>query len=88
VVLWPNEAVVRTAVAFLCRAVWSEQTGLRFFTVYGPWGRPDMAYRRFTDAILREKAVPVFGKGLLRRDFTFVGNIVAGLVVLIEALIR
>jgi len=60
------------------------QTGLRFFTVYGPWGRPDMAYWSFTDAILRGKAVPVFGKGLLQRDFTFITDIVAGLLALIE----
>jgi len=61
-----------------------KQTGLRFFTVYGPWGRPDMAYWSFTDAILRGKAVPVFGKGLLQRDFTFITDIVAGLLALIE----
>jgi len=61
-----------------------KQTGLRFFTVYGPWGRPDMAYWSFTDAILRGRAVPVFGQGLLRRDFTFISDIVAGLVALVE----
>lgn len=60
------------------------QTGLRFFTVYGPWGRPDMAYWSFTDAVLRGKTLPVFGQGLLRRDFTYVDDIVAGLVALIE----
>ncbi len=49
-----------------------KQTGLRFFTVYGPWGRPDMAYWTFTDAMLRGKTLPVFGKGALRRDFTYV----------------
>ena len=62
-----------------------KQTGLRFFTVYGPWGRPDMAYWSFTDAILRGKTVPVFGQGLLQRDFTFVTDIVAGLVALVES---
>lgn len=61
-----------------------KQTGLRFFTVYGPYGRPDMAYWSFTDAILRGKSVPVFGKGLLQRDFTYIDDIVAGLVALIE----
>lgn len=61
-----------------------KQTGLRFFTVYGPWGRPDMAYWSFTDAILRGKTLPVFGKGLLMRDFTFVSDIIAGLMALIE----
>ncbi|MBV8798699.1 MAG: NAD-dependent epimerase/dehydratase family protein [Alphaproteobacteria bacterium] len=61
-----------------------KQTGLRFFTVYGPWGRPDMAYWLFTDAILREKPLPVFGSGKLRRDFTYVDDIVAALVRIIE----
>jgi UDP-glucuronate 4-epimerase len=65
-----------------------KQTGLRFFTVYGPWGRPDMAYWSFTDAILRGRTVPVFGQGLLRRDFTYVDDIVAGLVALIERAYR
>jgi len=57
-----------------------KQTGLRFFTVYGPWGRPDMAYWMFTEAILKAKAVPVFGGGALRRDFTYIDDIVAALV--------
>ncbi|MEJ1968784.1 MAG: NAD-dependent epimerase/dehydratase family protein [Rhizomicrobium sp.] len=61
-----------------------KQTGLRFFTVYGPWGRPDMAYWTFTDAMLRGKTLPVFGKGALRRDFTYVDDIVAGLVQIVE----
>jgi UDP-glucuronate 4-epimerase len=61
-----------------------KQTGLRFFTVYGPWGRPDMAYWSFTDAVLRGKPLPVFGGGLLQRDFTYVDDIVAGLMALIE----
>ncbi len=43
-----------------------KQTGLRFFTVYGPWGRPDMAYWSFTDSILKEKPIPVFGGGVAR----------------------
>ncbi|MEI9997275.1 MAG: NAD-dependent epimerase/dehydratase family protein [Rhizomicrobium sp.] len=60
------------------------QTGLRFFTVYGPWGRPDMAYWSFTDAILRDRSIPVFGAGKLLRDFTYVDDIVAALVRLIE----
>jgi UDP-glucuronate 4-epimerase len=50
-------------------------TGLRFFTVYGPWGRPDMAYFSFTQKILKEKAIPVFGKGELTRDFTYIDDI-------------
>jgi UDP-glucuronate 4-epimerase len=61
-----------------------KQTGLRFFTVYGPWGRPDMAYWLFTDAILREKPLPVFGGGTLRRDFTYIDDIVTALVRIVE----
>ena len=53
-------------------------TGLRFFTVYGPWGRPDMAYFLFTDAILRGKPINVFNYGKMSRDFTYVGDIVEG----------
>jgi len=60
------------------------QTGLRFFTVYGPWGRPDMAYWSFTDAIMRGRPIPVFGEGKLRRDFTFVSDIVDALVKIVE----
>ena len=61
-----------------------KQTGLRFFTVYGPMGRPDMAYWLFTDAILKGRKIPVFGQGKLRRDFTFVDDIVAALVRIVE----
>jgi len=61
------------------------QTGLRFFTVYGPWGRPDMAYWSFTDAILKGRPIPVFGEGKLMRDFTYVDDIVAALVRIVEA---
>lgn len=61
-----------------------KQTGLRFFTVYGPWGRPDMAYWSFTDAILAGRPIPVFGGGKLRRDFTYIDDIVAALVRIIE----
>lgn len=61
-----------------------KQTGLRFFTVYGPWGRPDMAYWSFTDAILNGRSVPVFGEGKLRRDFTYIDDIVAALVAIVE----
>ncbi|SFU47027.1 NAD-dependent epimerase/dehydratase family protein [Pseudoduganella namucuonensis] len=53
-------------------------TGLRFFTVYGPWGRPDMAYFSFTDKMLRGETIPVFAEGLLTRDFTYVDDIVEG----------
>ncbi len=53
-------------------------TGLRFFTVYGPWGRPDMALFKFTQAILAGKPIPVFNHGDLQRDFTYITDIVEG----------
>ncbi len=56
------------------------QTGLRFFTVYGPWGRPDMALWTFTDAILAGKPIRVFNHGDMKRDFTFVDDIAAGVL--------
>jgi UDP-glucuronate 4-epimerase len=55
-------------------------TGLRFFTVYGPWGRPDMALFLFTDAVLRGHPMKIFGHGKMRRDFTYVDDIVQGVV--------
>ena len=55
-------------------------TGLRFFTVYGPWGRPDMAYFSFTKAILEGKPIDVFNFGNMKRDFTYVDDIVEGVV--------
>jgi UDP-glucuronate 4-epimerase len=55
-------------------------TGLRFFTVYGPWGRPDMALFLFTRAILEEKPIKVFNQGKMSRDFTYVDDIVEGVV--------
>ncbi len=55
-------------------------TGLRFFTVYGPWGRPDMALFLFTKAILEGRAIDVFNYGQMQRDFTFVDDIVEGVV--------
>jgi UDP-glucuronate 4-epimerase len=55
-------------------------TGLRFFTVYGPWGRPDMALFLFTDAILQGKPIKVFNHGKMQRDFTYVDDIVEGIV--------
>jgi len=61
-----------------------KQTGLRFFTVYGPWGRPDMAYWHFTDAILKGETIKVFGEGKLRRDFTFIDDIVGAIVRIVE----
>ncbi len=53
--------------------------GLRFFTVYGPWGRPDMAYWSFTQAMLAGKTIPVFNHGQMRRDFTYITDIIAGI---------
>lgn len=53
-------------------------TGLRFFTVYGPWGRPDMAMFLFTDAIIKNQPIKVFNEGNLERDFTYIDDIVAG----------
>ncbi len=55
-------------------------TGLRFFTVYGPWGRPDMALFKFTDAILSGKKIQIFNYGKHRRDFTYIDDIVEGVV--------
>ena len=55
-------------------------TGLRFFTVYGPWGRPDMALYLFTDWIVKGEPMQIFGEGKMQRDFTFVDDIVAGVV--------
>jgi UDP-glucuronate 4-epimerase len=56
------------------------QTGLRFFTVYGPWGRPDMAYYGFARAIVAGEPITVYDDGRLRRDFTYIDDIVAGVV--------
>jgi UDP-glucuronate 4-epimerase len=55
-------------------------TGLRFFTVYGPWGRPDMALFKFTEGILAGHPIPVFNRGEMVRDFTYVDDIVEGVV--------
>ena len=56
------------------------QTGLRFFTVYGPWGRPDMAYFSFTQKILKGESIEVFGNGRMARDFTYIDDIVDGII--------
>lgn len=60
-------------------------TGLRFFTVYGPWGRPDMAYWLFTEAVLKGEPIKLFNRGEMRRDFTDVRDIIGGLTRIIEA---
>lgn len=59
-------------------------TGLRFFTVYGPWGRPDMAYSIFVKKILAGKPIPVFNNGEMRRDFTYIDDIVMGVLACLE----
>lgn len=59
-------------------------TGIRFFTVYGPWGRPDMAPYLFMDAIMTSKPIKVFNHGNLERDFTFIDDIVNGVIKVIE----
>ena len=56
------------------------QSGLRFFTVYGPWGRPDMAYFSFTRKIARGEPIEVYGEGRMARDFTYIDDIVDGIV--------
>ncbi len=61
-------------------------TGLRFFTVYGPWGRPDMALYMFTKAIFEDRPIDVFNHGRMRRDFTYVNDIVEALVRLVDVI--
>lgn len=56
------------------------QTGLRLFSVYGPWGRPDMAYFKFTRSILAGEPIEVYGQGLMTRDFTYIDDIVDGIM--------
>ena len=57
-----------------------KQTGLRFFTVYGPWGRPDMAYFGFAEAIMAGRPVTLYENGTLKRDFTYISDIIAGVL--------
>jgi UDP-glucuronate 4-epimerase len=59
-------------------------TGLRFFTVYGPWGRPDMAAWIFTRKILAGEPIPVFNRGEMRRDFTYIDDIISGVVAVLD----
>ncbi len=59
-------------------------TGLRFFTVYGPWGRPDMAYFKFVDAIAHNRAIEVYNHGKMKRDFTYIDDVVEGIVRVME----
>ena len=59
-------------------------TGLRFFTAYGPWGRPDMALFKFTRGVLAGEAIPVFNRGEMTRDFTYIDDVVEGIVRVID----
>ncbi len=59
-------------------------TGLRLFTVYGPWGRPDMAYFKFTKAILEGRPIEVYNHGNMRRDFAYIDDVVEGVIRVIE----
>ena len=60
-------------------------TGLRFFTVYGPWGRPDMGYFKFTDSIVRGKPIDVYNHGHMQRDFTYIDDVVEAIVRVLES---
>lgn len=59
-------------------------TGLRFFTVYGPWGRPDMSYFKFTDAIVRGRPIEIYNHGHMQRDFTYVDDVVEAIFRIVE----
>ena len=59
-------------------------TAFRFFTVYGPWGRPDMALFKFVDAILNDRPIEIYGEGQMSRDFTYIDDLVEGIVRLID----
>jgi len=59
-------------------------TGLRFFTVYGPWGRPDMAYFKFTESILKGKPIEIYNYGNMQRDFTYIDDIVEGVLRILD----
>ena len=67
-----------------CRLYGLPCTGLRFFTVYGPWGRPDMAYWLFTEAILEGRPIKVFNEGRMERDFTFIDDVLAAVAAAVE----
>ena len=75
-----NEMMAHT-YSHLCNI---STTGLRFFTVYGPWGRPDMAPMLFTDAILNNRPIKVFNHGEMSRDFTYIDDIVDGIIKVID----
>ena len=75
-----NEAVTHA----YCKQFGLVATGLRFFTVYGPWGRPDMSPMLFASAILEKQPIPLFGAGELWRDFTYIDDVVAAIEKLLE----
>ncbi len=75
-----NEAMAHSYAHLFCIPC----TGLRFFTVYGPWGRPDMALFKFTRGILAGEAIPVFNEGRMVRDFTYVDDIVEGIARVVD----
>ena len=62
--------------------------GIRFFTVYGPYGRPDMAYYSFLERLKKNKSITVFNKGLMKRDFTFIDDVLHGIVLLSKVKIK
>lgn len=73
-------------IAYTYTHLWGIQTiGLRFFTVYGPWGRPDMAYWSFLEAVMHGEPIKLFNHGKNRRDFTFIGNIVPAVLAALTA---
>jgi UDP-glucuronate 4-epimerase len=63
-------------------------SGLRFFTVYGPWGRPDMALFKFTKAIIEDKPIEVYNQGKMKRNFTYIDDIVQGILLTIRTPVR
>jgi UDP-glucuronate 4-epimerase len=60
-------------------------TAFRFFTVYGPWGRPDMALFKFVDAMVHGRPIEIYGEGKMRRDFTYIDDLVEGIIALMDA---
>ena len=81
-------AATKRADELMAHAYWHlygmPLTGLRFFTVYGPWGRPDMAYYSFAEAILAGRPITVYDGGRLKRDFTYIDDIVAGVLACLD----
>ena len=73
------------SIAHSCSSLWKVPiTMLRFFTVYGPWGRPDMAYFKFTKKIINKKKIDIYNQGKMYRDFTYIDDIVDGVCLLIN----